>query len=96
MGTRPLAGCVHNPLSKETWTATLGGGAFQYGRPIAVNAGVPLDQALVGTGFGYDAQRRRYAAGVVAQVLPQVRDIRRIGSAALDLAAVACGRLDAF
>jgi myo-inositol-1(or 4)-monophosphatase len=57
---------------------------------------VPLDRALVATGFGYDAERRRYAAKVVAEVLPRVRDIRRIGSAALDLAALACGRLDAY
>ena len=57
---------------------------------------MPLDQALVGTGFGYEVERRRYAAQVVAEVLPHVRDIRRIGSAALDLAAVATGRLDAY
>jgi myo-inositol-1(or 4)-monophosphatase len=95
-GHEVLAGCVHNPLSGETWTATRGGGAFLDGREIHVNAGVPLDRALVATGFGYDAGRRRYAARVVAEVLPRVRDIRRIGSAALDLAALACGRLDAY
>ncbi len=61
-----------------------------------MNAGVPLDRALVATGFGYDVERRRHAARVVAQVLPRVRDIRRIGSAALDLAYLASGRLDAY
>jgi myo-inositol-1(or 4)-monophosphatase len=95
-GHEVVVGCVHHPLSRETWTATLGGGAFLDGKPIRVNSGVPLDRALVATGFGYDAERRRHAARVVAEVLPQVRDIRRIGSAALDLAALACGRLDAY
>jgi len=95
-GHQVLAGCVHNPLSGETWTATSGGGAFLDGRPIRVNRNVPLDRALVATGFGYDAGRRRHAAEVVAKVLPRVRDIRRIGSAALDLSALACGRLDAY
>src|SRR3954468_14481386 len=65
-GHEVLAGCVHHPLSGETWTATLGGGAFLDGRPITVTTHVPLDRALVGTGFGYDAERRRHAARVVA------------------------------
>jgi myo-inositol-1(or 4)-monophosphatase len=95
-GHRVLAGCVHQPLSRETWTATAGGGSFLDGRPIRANAGVRLDRALVATGFGYDVERRRHAARVAAEVLPQVRDIRRIGSAALDLAAVATGRLDGY
>jgi myo-inositol-1(or 4)-monophosphatase len=95
-GHLALAGCVHQPLSRETWTAALGSGARLDGREIRANTGVHLDRALVGTGFGYDAERRRHAAGVAAILLPQVRDIRRLGSAALDLAAVACGRLDAY
>lgn len=95
-GHEVLAGCVHNPVSGETWTATLGGGAFLDGRPIHVNERVPLDRALVATGFGYDVERRRHAARVVAEVLPRVRDIRRIGSAALDLSALATGRVDAY
>jgi myo-inositol-1(or 4)-monophosphatase len=95
-GHEVLAGCVHNPSSGETWTATLGGGAWLGGTRLQANIGVPLDRALVGTGFGYAVERRRHAAQVAAQVLPRVRDIRRIGSAALDLAAVATGRLDAY
>jgi myo-inositol-1(or 4)-monophosphatase len=95
-GHQVIAGCVHNPVSRETWVATLGGGAWLDGRPIHATSGVSLDRALVGTGFGYQVERRRYAAQVVAEVLPHVRDIRRIGSAALDLAGVATGRLDAF
>ena len=95
-GHQVLAGCVHQPLSGETWTATTGGGAFLDGRPIRANTGVSLEQSLIATGFGYGVERRRYAAGVVAQVLPRIRDIRRIGSAALDLAALATGRVDGY
>jgi fructose-1,6-bisphosphatase/inositol monophosphatase family enzyme len=50
----------------------------------------------VGTGFSYERARRQRQANVLVQVLPQVRDIRRMGSAAVDLCSVACGRLDAF
>ena len=55
-----------------------------------------LDRALVGTGFAYAPADREFQAAVLARVLPRVRDIRRGGSAALDLAWVACGRLDGF
>jgi len=58
--------------------------------------GVPLGQALVGTGFGYLPGRRRVQGEVVAALLPQIRDIRRGGSASVDLCMVAAGRLDAF
>jgi myo-inositol-1(or 4)-monophosphatase len=91
-----LAGCVHNPANGETFTATRGGGAYLDGRPLHVNDVTDPAQALVATGFGYDAERRRQQAQVVAVVLPQVRDIRRLGSAALDLCQVACGRVDAY
>jgi myo-inositol-1(or 4)-monophosphatase len=91
-----LASCVHNPASGETWTAARGAGAYLDGRRLTGPAEVPLAEALVGTGFGYRASRRRRQAEVVAALLPQVRDIRRVGSAALDLCAVATGRLDAY
>ena len=55
-----------------------------------------LAEALAGTGFGYDPDRRREQARLLVQVLPQVRDIRRIGSAALDICAVAHGTLDCY
>ncbi|TNM68898.1 inositol monophosphatase [Streptomyces sp. NP160] len=93
---RPVAGCVHNPETGETWTASLGGGARLDGEPVHAAAGPPLAEALVGTGFGYTASRRAEQADVVARLLPRVRDVRRIGSAALDLCYVASGRLDAF
>lgn len=91
-----LAGCVHNPASGETFTATRGAGAFLDGRPLRVSDVTDPAQALVATGFGYEAERRRRQAEVVGAVLPQVRDIRRLGSAAIDLCQVACGRVDAY
>lgn len=91
-----LAGVVHNPNSDETFTATRGKGAFLNGAPIKVSGRKELSSALVGTGFAYDPERRREQAKKVAEILPLVRDIRRAGSAALDLCSLACGRLDAF
>ena len=91
-----VAGIVFAPLAGELFSGLRGGGARLNGRPIACNVGVPLEQSLVATGFGYGAQRRAVQAEVLRAVLPRVRDIRRAGSAALDLCAVACGRVDAF
>jgi len=101
-----VAGVVHLPRHGETFTATLGGGAWltRAGRatgdqaPVALRArsGVPLSQALVATGFGYLAARRKVQGEVVAALLPLVRDIRRGGSASVDLCSVAAGRVDAY
>jgi myo-inositol-1(or 4)-monophosphatase len=91
-----VAGVVHVPATRETWTATRGGGAFLNGRPIGVSHCAQLSQALIGTGFSYEAQRRAAQARVVTELLPRVRDIRRIGSAAIDLCQVASGRLDGY
>jgi myo-inositol-1(or 4)-monophosphatase len=91
-----LVGIVVNPVTGELFEASLGGGARSMGQPLAVNTGVPLGQALVATGFGYASEVRREQAEVLRGVLPEVRDIRRMGSAALDLSALAAGRLDAF
>ncbi|WP_068324668.1 inositol monophosphatase family protein [Janibacter terrae] len=95
---RPVAGAVVNPLTGERYTAALGGGAWRRvgdgpAQRLTV-ADTSLDQALCGTGFGYDADRRAWQAAVLTHVLPRVRDIRRIGSAALDLCRVADGSLD--
>jgi len=65
-------------------------------RPLHCNTGVALDHALVATGFGYAAQRRQVQGEVAAALLPHVRDIRRGGSASVDLCSVAAGRVDAF
>jgi myo-inositol-1(or 4)-monophosphatase len=95
-GWTVLAACVHSVTDGRTWTAARGRGAHLDGVRCAVNAHVPLAQSLLGTGFGYVAERRRAQAAVLATVLPQVRDIRRIGSAALDLCTIASGGLDLY
>ncbi len=91
-----VAGVVAAPALGETWTATLGGGAHLDGRRLSRGPGVALDRALVGTGFSYEARERAVQGALLAQVLPRVRDVRRAGSAALDLCSVAGGRLDAY
>jgi myo-inositol-1(or 4)-monophosphatase len=91
-----VAGVVFDPNREEIFTAMRGQGALLNDQPIHVSSRRDLSHALVGTGFAYDSRARKIQAGLVSRVLPKVRDIRRSGSAALDLAAVACGRLDAF
>jgi myo-inositol-1(or 4)-monophosphatase len=91
-----LAGVVINAATGDEWTATRGGGAWRGGRRLSGPAGTDLAQALVGTGFGYDAKRRAHQGAVLAQLITRVRDIRRFGAAALDLCAVAEGTLDAY
>ena len=89
-------GVILDPLRGETFTAIRGRGASCNGEPIAVSGEERLDTALVATGFSYEASQRSAQAAVLAQVLPQVRDVRRVGAAALDLCWVAAGRLDAY
>ena len=96
-----VAGVVEAPMLGETFTALRGHGAWRNGEPIRIRGGqpgdaLPLSAALVATGFGYAAQRRAVQGRIVAELLPLVRDIRRAGSAALDLCSVACGRVDAY
>lgn len=91
-----VAGVVRHAVTGETWTAARGHGAWRDGRRLTGSPAVELGLSLVGTGFGYARERRAHQAAVVAQVLPRVRDIRRMGSAALDLCAAAEGLLDAY
>jgi myo-inositol-1(or 4)-monophosphatase len=91
-----VAGVVRNIATGEEWTATRGGGAWRDGRRLNGSGATDLSRALVGTGFGYDATRRRLQAAVLAELLPEIRDIRRWGSASLDLCHAAEGQLDAF
>lgn len=93
---RALAGAVLNPVTGELFAAHRDGGATLGGTPIRAAKPVPLSQALVGTGFAYDAVERARQGAIVARLLPRVRDIRRSGVASLDLCWVACGRLNAF
>ena len=89
-------GAVHDPVRDELFTAARGEGARLNGEPIRVTEPDGLGAALVATGFGYDAERRRTQAERLVAVLPHVRDIRRAGAAALDLCWVAAGRLDGY
>jgi myo-inositol-1(or 4)-monophosphatase len=91
-----LAGVIYDPMRDELWTAERDGPALLDGRPIRGSDRSDLATTLVATGFGYDAEVRAYQAAVVGKLLPQVRDIRRFGSAALDLAWTAAGRHDAY
>jgi myo-inositol-1(or 4)-monophosphatase len=95
-----VAGVVEVPRFGETFTAVAGQGAWLRRRDTVValhcNLPVALGHALVGTGFGYDSGRRQVQGEIIAKLLPHVRDIRRGGSAAVDLCSVAAGRMDAF
>jgi len=95
-----VTGAVYVPVRGELFSAVKGGGALLESADgeskLHCNTGVPLERALIGTGFGYLAARRKVQGEVVAAMLPQVRDIRRIGVASIDLCAVAAGRLDGF
>ncbi|MDE3723886.1 inositol monophosphatase family protein [Nocardiopsis sp. N85] len=91
-----VAAAVNVPRRGEMYEAVLGGGSRRNGEPLQAPPAVPLDRALVATGFGYFSERRRQQARVLLEVAPLVRDIRRGGSAAVDLTGVAAGRCDAF
>ena len=92
----PVAGCVYAPIGDACFRATRGGGATLDGVAINVSGTTELPQALIGTGFSYHAAVRVAQASLLGGVIAEVRDMRRAGSAALDLASVACGRLDGF
>jgi myo-inositol-1(or 4)-monophosphatase len=90
-------GVIFDPLKKELFTARQGKGARLNGRPIKVSAISKLEYALLGTGFPYDRrQRRRLYLSFWEAFMMRVQGVRRTGSAALDLAWVACGRVDGF
>ncbi|MBG0559988.1 inositol monophosphatase family protein [Actinoplanes aureus] len=91
-----VAGVVCNAATGDEWTATRGGGAWRSGRRLSGSVRTTLDQALIGTGFGYDPRRRAHQGVVLAELITRVRDIRRFGAAALDLCMVAEGTLDAY
>lgn len=91
-----VAGVVRNAATGDEWTAVRGGGAHHEGRRLRGSAETDLRQALIATGFGYDPSRRAHQADVLARLIPHVRDIRRFGSAALDLCLVAEGSIDAY
>ena len=91
-----VAGVVLNPVTGELFTARRGDGARLDGRPIRVADAVPLPESLVFTGFAYSAETRAEQGVAIAQLLPRVRDLRRLGTASLDLCSVAAGRANAY
>lgn len=91
-----VVGVVLDPTRDVIYTAARGRGAHCDGRKLQCAAAVPASQALLGTGFGYDPERRRRQGALIGRMLPLVRDVRRIGSAALDLSWVASGAMDAY
>lgn len=91
-----VAGCVVAPAITTEYSAVLGHGATMNGEPILCRDTSSLAKALVGTGFAPDHERRTRQGQMFAVIIPQIRDIRRMGSAALDLCAVAAGQLDAY
>jgi myo-inositol-1(or 4)-monophosphatase len=96
-GSELLLGLVHDPMRNETFAARRGGGATLNDVPIAVSPSDVLETSLLATGFPYDRRERtEFYVGFLADFIRQARDVRRAGSAALDLCYVACGRFDAF
>ena len=93
-----LAGVVHDPMAGETFAAVRGRAATRNGVALPSRAAdaSPLARSLIATGFAYDARVRSQQGAVIARLLPLARDIRRAGSAALDLAGTAIGRFDAY
>ena len=89
-------GVIFDPLSDDLFSVIVGEPPLLNGEPIASSSCDQLQRALVATGFGYDPLVRLGQGAIVARLLPEVRDIRRGGSAALDLAWLAAGRYDAY
>lgn len=96
IGGRTVAGAVVDVLRTDTFAAALGSGARRDGVTIESNDVAQLGQLLVGTGFSYSAQRRAEQSSILNRLLPVVRDIRCMGSAALNMCWVGCGRIDAY
>jgi myo-inositol-1(or 4)-monophosphatase len=100
VGGRSVAGCVADPNRGETFHARLGGGSFlrtdSGSQRLSGPRDVPLAEAVMGTGFAYSAEVRVRQARVIADVIGRLGNIRRLGSAALDLCYVGAGRLDAY
>lgn len=93
---RPIAGAVVEIDSDDRYHAALGAGAYRGADRLRIPAAPSLERALVATGFGYLPERRRRQAAVIAGIIGEIRDIRRLGAAAFDLCSVAAGRVDAY
>ena len=91
-----IAGVVYDAPRGELWSAERDGPPMLDGTPVRSSERTQLATALIATGFGYDAEVRRAQAAAIADLLPDVRDVRRFGAAALDLVWTAAGRYDAY
>ncbi|HNY30688.1 MAG TPA: inositol monophosphatase family protein [Fibrobacteria bacterium] len=92
-----VAGVVYEPIRDEMFWAQRGGGAFLNGRPIRVTEATELERSLLATGFPYSIRENpNRTLETFAAVVPHARGIRRMGTAGIDLAYVACGRLDGY
>lgn len=91
-----LVGVVFSPSTNSLWKASRGEGAFLNNVKLSCNEPVALDRALVGSGFAYDVEKRKNQAALIERLLPQIRDLRRLGACAVDICHVASGSLDAY
>jgi myo-inositol-1(or 4)-monophosphatase len=91
-----IAGVVYAPSIGALWKATKGGGAFLNNKVIKCNNPIKLNMALIATGFSYDLELRKEQGSRIQRLIPQIRDIRRNGAAAVDLCYVAMGAVDAY
>jgi myo-inositol-1(or 4)-monophosphatase len=91
-----IAGVVYAPTIGALWKATKGGGAFLNDKKIKCNDPVNLNLALIATGFSYDLELRKEQGVRMQRLIPQIRDLRRNGAAAVDLCYVAMGAVDAY
>ncbi|MEM9465834.1 MAG: inositol monophosphatase family protein [Actinomycetota bacterium] len=89
-------GVVHDVVRNERFEATLGGGARCNGERLRVSSAADLGRAVIATGFNYQPPVRVEQATLLADLLPDIADIRRFGGAAVDCCSVAAGRLDAY
>jgi myo-inositol-1(or 4)-monophosphatase len=92
----PLVGVVTAPSINSTWWAVRGGGAFHNRKRITCNDPIEFNRAMLATGFQYDTAHRSVQIEHVSKLLPQIRDLRRNGAAAVDLCHVAMGRVDGY
>lgn len=91
-----IAGVVHDPKAHEVFSASIGNGATMNGEALSCSIRTDLQRCVVGTGFGYRPDQRRVQAEICVHMLPLLGNIRRLGSAALDLAYVGAGRIDGY
>jgi len=91
-----VVGVVVSPTIDSTWWATRGGGSFLNGKKLQCNDPVELNRTMLATGFAYESDKRLLQIDLIGKLLPQIRDIRRIGAAAVDLSFVGSGKVDAY